>query len=83
MQGDSTDNAVEEINSGDNRMDKKDEAYVHEAFLADWMPANNISSSFPTHLPSREGPQAREQKDNSGYGDIQTQMCSKSPAALR
>ncbi|KAK6123629.1 hypothetical protein DH2020_042628 [Rehmannia glutinosa] len=46
--GDSTDNAVEETNS--DRINKEDEAYVHEAFLADWRPDNNVSS-----VPSREG----------------------------
>ncbi|KAI3454306.1 hypothetical protein Pfo_010969 [Paulownia fortunei] len=69
-EGDSTDNAVEETNSGDNHMDKEDEAYVHEAFLADWRPDNNVSSTIPTRLPSQEG-------------SIQPQICSKSPAALR
>ncbi|KAK6148209.1 hypothetical protein DH2020_019121 [Rehmannia glutinosa] len=47
-EGDSTDNAVEETNS--DRINKEDEAYVHEAFLADWRPDNNVSS-----VPSREG----------------------------
>lgn len=82
-EGDSSDNAVEETNSGDNHIDKEDEAYVHEAFLADWMPENNVSSRFPTCLPSQEGPQAREQKDNPVYRDIQPPICSTSSAALR
>ncbi|KAH6815871.1 hypothetical protein C2S51_020691 [Perilla frutescens var. frutescens] len=82
-EGDSSDNAVEETNSGDNHIDKDDEAYVHEAFLADWMPENNTSSSFPTCLPSQEGPLAREQKDNPSYRDIQPSVCSWSSAALR
>lgn len=64
-------------------MGKEDEAYVHEAFLADWRPDNNVSSSIPTCLPSEEGSQARKQKDNPRFGDIHPQMCSKSPAALR
>ncbi|KAL0441187.1 UNVERIFIED_CONTAM: hypothetical protein Sradi_0057600 [Sesamum radiatum] len=80
-EGDSTDNAVEDNNSGDNHMDKEDEAYVHEAFLADWRPDNNISSSFSSHLPSQEGFQAREQNDSSGSRDVLPQYCSKSTAA--
>lgn len=83
LQGDSSDNAVEETNSGDNRIDKEDEAYVHEAFLSDWIPENNVSSRFPTSLTSQEGLQAREQKDNPGYRDIQPPICSTSSAALR
>lgn len=75
LQGDSSDNAIEETNSGDNHIDKEDEAYVHEAFLADWMPENNASSSFPTLLPS--------QKDNFGYKDTQPPIFFKSAAASR
>ncbi|KAG8378617.1 hypothetical protein BUALT_Bualt07G0004100 [Buddleja alternifolia] len=82
-EGDSTDNAIEETNSGDNRVDKEDQVYVHEAFLADWRPDNNVSLNCPTRLPSQEGFQARQQIDNSGPTDIQPQMCSKSPAAVR
>ncbi|KAL0417333.1 UNVERIFIED_CONTAM: hypothetical protein Slati_3565200 [Sesamum latifolium] len=80
--GDSTDNAVEDNNSGDNHMDKEDEAYVHEAFLADWRPDNNISTSFSNHLPSHEGFQAREQNDSSGSRDVLPQYCSQSSAAI-
>ncbi|XP_057804098.1 uncharacterized protein LOC131019550 isoform X1 [Salvia miltiorrhiza] len=82
-EGDSSDNAVQETNSGDNHIDKEDEAYVHEAFLADWMPENNASSSFPTCLPSQEGAQAREQKDKPGYRDIRPAICTKSALAVR
>ncbi|XP_051123295.1 uncharacterized protein LOC127246113 [Andrographis paniculata] len=74
-EGDSTDNAVEDTNSGDNRMDKEDEAYVHEAFLADWMPENNVSASFPTSLQS-DGSQA-------GSAYVQPSVSSKSSADLR
>ncbi|KAL8041733.1 hypothetical protein ABFS82_09G003300 [Erythranthe guttata] len=70
---DSTDNAVEET-KGDNHLRKEDEAYVHEAFLADWRPNNNVSSSLPTSLPSHENSQAK---------DIQPQIISNSPAASR
>ncbi|KAL2518196.1 Homeodomain-like superfamily protein [Abeliophyllum distichum] len=80
----STDNAIEEGSNADNCMDWEDEAYVHEAFLADWRPDNsNISSKCPTHLPSLEGSQVREEMDNSGGGDVQTQSCTKFSSASR
>ncbi|KAK4428184.1 hypothetical protein Salat_1587400 [Sesamum alatum] len=82
-EGDSTDNAAEDNNSGDNHMDKEDEAYVHEAFLADWRPDNNISSSFSGHPHSQEGFQAREQNDSSGSRYVRPQYCSKSSAAVK
>ncbi|CAA0821002.1 Homeodomain-like superfamily protein [Striga hermonthica] len=52
-EGDSSDDAVDET----NHIDKGDEAYVHEAFLADWGPGDsNISSSIPSCMPpSHEG----------------------------
>ncbi|GER38436.1 DUO pollen 3 protein [Striga asiatica] len=51
-EGESSDDAVDEA----NHIDKGDEAYVHEAFLADWGPGdNNISSSSPSCMPSHEG----------------------------
>ncbi|KAL6559308.1 hypothetical protein OROGR_004425 [Orobanche gracilis] len=69
-EGDSTDNAVEESNRGHTPIDKEDEVYVHEAFLADWRPAdNNVSSSTFTYMPSHDG-------------SLQPQIHSKSPAAL-
>ncbi|CAI9756423.1 unnamed protein product [Fraxinus pennsylvanica] len=83
-EGGSTDNAIEEGNKADNCMDWEDEAYVHEAFLADWRPDNsNISSKCPTRVPSLEGSQVREEMDNSGGGDINTQSCTRSSSASR
>ncbi|KVH89615.1 hypothetical protein Ccrd_008384, partial [Cynara cardunculus var. scolymus] len=41
----STDNAGGDNNSGDDGGNNEDEAYVHEAFLADWRPG--LSSEFP------------------------------------
>lgn len=62
----------------------EDEAYVHEAFLADWRPDNsNISSKCPTRIPSLEGSQVREEMDNSGGGDFNTQSCTKFSSASR
>ncbi|XP_042497740.1 uncharacterized protein LOC122076494 [Macadamia integrifolia] len=43
------DNAYGGNNSGDDNLDDEDEAYVHEAFLADWRPGNSrlIYSELP------------------------------------
>ncbi|GFP88512.1 thioredoxin-like 3-3 [Phtheirospermum japonicum] len=68
-EGDNTDNAVDETNCGNNRVDKEDEAYVHEAFLADWRPDdNNVSSSILNFMPSHDL-------------TIHPQISSKSPSA--
>ncbi|XP_059646679.1 uncharacterized protein LOC132293280 [Cornus florida] len=69
-----TDNAGGENNSGDDCMDNKDEAYVHEAFLADWRPDtssklpvwNVRENNPPSDLPSQEGSRVWEQTFNSG-----------------
>lgn len=44
-----TDNAGGENNSGDDFGGREDEAYVHEAFLADWRPGTFVPNS--SHLP--------------------------------
>lgn len=38
-----TENAIGEGKSGDEEMDNDDDAYVHEAFLADWRPGILVS----------------------------------------
>lgn len=53
-----TENAVEEGKSGDDDMDNDDEAYVHEAFLADWRP---------------EGTHVREWTSIHGSGEFRPQ----------
>ncbi|GJW60828.1 Myb-like protein [Tanacetum coccineum] len=47
----SADNAGGENNSGDDGGNNEDEAYVHEAFLADWRPAQpNLGENQPVEL---------------------------------
>lgn len=75
-------------------MDREDEAYVHEAFLADWRPgATNISSRFPKAVLQEKSPpiqpslqevsQVSEQCDRSRSGDTQTPISTELPAAVR
>ncbi|EPS74726.1 hypothetical protein M569_00028, partial [Genlisea aurea] len=45
-EGYSSDNASEEANRLRKHSDNDDEAYVHEAFLSDWRPNNNVPSIF-------------------------------------
>ncbi|CAK9181240.1 unnamed protein product [Ilex paraguariensis] len=89
----STDNAGEENNSADDCMDKEDEAYVHEAFFADWRPGNSSVSlkhpdsgwgekNPPTVLHSVENSLVREQM-NSGCGISQPQIGQELPSAFR
>ncbi|OVA08223.1 hypothetical protein BVC80_1101g26 [Macleaya cordata] len=49
------DNVYEENNSGNDNVEDEDEAYVHEAFLADWRPENSslMSSELPQSSVSR------------------------------
>ena len=80
-----TENAVEEGKSGDDDMDNDDEAYVHEAFLADWRPGNTslISSELPfsnvtekylhSDSPSQEGTHVREWTSIHGSGEFRPQ----------
>lgn len=78
-----TGNAGRENNSGDDCIENEDEAYVHEAFLADWRPSTSIVASelpfsksgekdAPSYLLPQEGFRVREQADTSGSGNPQT-----------
>lgn len=79
-EGNSTD-AVEETNSGANRVDTEDEAYVHEAFLEDWRPDNDISLNYSSHMLSQDGAsRANQQNDNSGSASLRS---SKPQVILR
>lgn len=67
--------------SGDDCVDNDDEAYVHEAFLADWRPGSSFPISARPPLPNiREknqpgnlllkwGSRVMEQTNNSGCGE--------------
>ncbi|KAA8520069.1 hypothetical protein F0562_014325 [Nyssa sinensis] len=90
-----TDNAGVENNSGDDCMDNEEEAYVHEAFLADWRPGTSglVSSKLPVSDPreedapgdvlSREGSHVCEQMNNSRSGESKPQDGHELPAALK
>lgn len=78
-----TDNAGGGNNSGDDCMGKEDEAYVHEAFLADWRPATLVCDSpslpFSNHveghrppcgLLSQSGPHVIEPIKSSGQTNL-------------
>ncbi|CAI9087183.1 OLC1v1021190C1 [Oldenlandia corymbosa var. corymbosa] len=87
------DKAGQQNGSRDNEMEREDEAYVHEAFLADWRPDNSKTSpSFPglglakspsVQTPSREGSQVREELNGSESGDTRPPISNKLPAAAR
>ncbi|KAF8380030.1 hypothetical protein HHK36_027500 [Tetracentron sinense] len=80
-----TDNADGGNNSGDDIMDNVDEAYVHEAFLADWRPGNsrvvpselpfsNLSKrNFSGDLLPQEGAHIGEKPAGHWYGESQPQ----------
>lgn len=73
-----------ENNSGEDCINNENQAYVHEAFLADWrpgtsslsleLPASNFAvKDFPSNFLS-QGSNAKEQMNNSGSGDLQHQI---------
>lgn len=76
-----------------SQMDREEEAYVHEAFLADWRPGtSDLSSSFPNSQqqeksplqpPLQEGSQVSEQLNRSGSGGAQAPVSNEFPAAVR
>ncbi|KAA8542003.1 hypothetical protein F0562_023155 [Nyssa sinensis] len=80
-----TENAGAENNSGEDYMENEDEAYVHEAFLADWRPSSSLVSSNklpisnlrdknpPGDILLQEGSRVREQTKNGGSGECQPQ----------
>lgn len=52
-------------------MDTEDEAYVHEAFLEDWRPDNDISLNYSSHMLSQDGAsRANQQNDYSGSASL-------------
>ncbi|KAK2974829.1 hypothetical protein RJ640_005613 [Escallonia rubra] len=80
-------------NSGDDCIDNEDEAYVHEAFLADWRPGNSSVSSEPPVsrfagknppglLLSEEGSLVRKQINSCGSGETECETGHTFPASL-
>ncbi|KAM3374519.1 putative protein isoform X1 [Capsicum galapagoense] len=85
---------LEENRGADNCTDRDEEAYVHEAFLADWRPA--VSSILVNHSMSNpaekipplqlfgvESSQVAEQMNNSGSRNWQSYISNEFPVPLR
>lgn len=77
-----TDKASEENKKGCNQADREDDAYVHEAFLADWRPgSSNVMPKSPNFRAGEKSPpiqpllpessQVRQLVNNSVAGDFQ------------
>ncbi|XP_052179649.1 uncharacterized protein LOC127792979 isoform X2 [Diospyros lotus] len=94
-EGCQTDNAGGENNSGDDCVDNEDEAYVHEAFLADWRPGASfpLSSGLPvSNLNERNRPSVlvplggchtMELTNSRGSGESHPQIGDEFPAAFK
>lgn len=76
-----TDKASEENKKGYCQADREDDAYVHEAFLADWRPgSSNVLSKIPNFRAVENSPsiqpllpetaQVRQLVNNCGTGDF-------------
>lgn len=86
--------AGEENNSGNDFNDNENEAYVHEAFLADWRPdtsgvsleiptSNCGVKSIPSYFSSQEGCHNKEQSNSSGFRDLQCQIGQQFSESLK
>ncbi|KAJ8559741.1 hypothetical protein K7X08_003799 [Anisodus acutangulus] len=91
---DVADSIVEENCGADNCTDRDEEAYVHEAFLADWRPAissiqvNHSMSDMaekitPPQLLGVESSQVAEQMNSSGSRNGQSHISNEFPVSLR
>ncbi|CBI23241.3 unnamed protein product, partial [Vitis vinifera] len=77
-----TENAVEEGKSGDDDMDNDDEAYVHEAFLADWRPEGTHNPHMFSHFPHVRNSTSSTMEPSQPVSDL-TLKSSKSQFCLR
>ncbi|XP_059624204.1 uncharacterized protein LOC132267146 [Cornus florida] len=85
-----TDNAGGENDSGDDCMANKDEAYVHEAFLADWRPGTSSNlcvlnvreNNPPSGLLLQEGSRVWEHTIYNKTGESHAQSDQEFPDAL-
>lgn len=86
--------AGEENNSGNDCIDNENEAYVHEAFLADWRPdtsgvslelpiSNCGVKSIPSYFSSQEECHNKEQSNSSGFRDLQRQIGQQISESLK
>ncbi|XP_060171141.1 uncharacterized protein LOC132602170 [Lycium barbarum] len=91
---DVADSAVEENCGADNCADRDEEAYVHEAFLADWRPAvssiqlNHSTSDLVEKIPPPqvlgvESSQVAEHMNISGSRNGQSHISNEFPVSLR
>lgn len=94
MQDDVADSAIEENCGADNCTDRNEEAYVHEAFLADWRPAvssiqvnhsmsNPAEKIPPLQLLGVESSQVAEKMNNNGSRNWQSHISNEFPVSLR
>lgn len=86
--------AGEENNSGNDCIDNENEAYVHEAFLADWRPDTSGVSlelptsscgvkSIPSYFSSQEDCHKKKQSSSSGFQDLQCQIGQQFSESLK
>lgn len=86
--------AGEENNSGNDCIDNENEAYVHEAFLADWrpdtsgvsleLPTSNCGvESIPSYFSSQENCHNKEQSNSTGFRDLQCQIGQQFSESLK
>ncbi|KAK4719588.1 hypothetical protein R3W88_017926 [Solanum pinnatisectum] len=91
---DVADSAIEENCGADNCTDRNEEAYVHEAFLADWRPAvssiqvnhsmSNLAEKIPPlQLLGVESSQVAEKMNNNGSRNWQSHISNEFPVSLR
>ncbi|MCD7466311.1 Homeodomain-like super protein [Datura stramonium] len=91
---DVAESAVEENCGADICTDRDEEAYVHEAFLADWRPAvssiqvnhsmsNPAEKIPPLQLLGVESSQVAEKMNNSGSRNWQSHISNEFPVSLR
>lgn len=94
MQDDVADSAIEGNCGADNCTDRNEEAYVHEAFLADWRPSvssiqvnhsmSNLAEKIPPlQLLGVESSQVAEKMNNSGSRNWQSHISNEFPVSRR
>ncbi|XP_074339911.1 uncharacterized protein LOC141677759 isoform X2 [Apium graveolens] len=86
--------AGEENNSGNDCIDNENEAYVHEAFLADWRPDTSVVSlelptsncgaeSIPSYFSLQESCRNKGQSNSTGFRDLQCQIVQQFSESLK
>lgn len=94
LQDDVADRAIQENCGANNCTDRNEEAYVHEAFLADWRPAvssiqvnhsmSNLAEKIPPpQLLGVKSSQVAEKMNNNGSRNWQSNISNEFPVSLR